>query len=89
MDCPTAKYSDGTRADECTRCKLGQYQTLEGKTFCNDVKDTEYVSTASFVNTLTGLTEIVQTTLTCPRLGVIEEFSCTNGVMKFDKQGFW
>jgi hypothetical protein len=54
--------------------------------FCNDVKDTEYVQTSSAFNTVTNEFEIVQTTVECPRPGLIQHFTCANGVLKFDQQ---
>jgi hypothetical protein len=54
--------------------------------FCNDVKDTEYVQTSSAFNAVTNEYEIVQTTVECPRPGLIQHFTCANGVMEFDKQ---
>ena len=90
IECGGGRFSSGiVDSHMCATCKLGQYQTEPGKTFCNDVKDTEYVRTASSLNVLTGQMELVQTTVTCPKPGLVKEFSCKNGIRSFDQPGYW
>jgi hypothetical protein len=81
IQCPPHTYSQGVDAAECKECPNGKFQETMGSLLCNEVSNKRFVS----VNAQSGEREPGD----CPLAGIVEEFTCGDGVLRYIREGFW